>query len=120
MSSVSLTRSELTGESTFGLGDNRDLARGILGEKSWVNLPPKSVLAGCEMVSNMDIGKEGVACDRVDARKAYGARGSRTASSEVTYYKVVQITCAGRRATLLQVVSPICGTLFLQSCKWDR
>ena len=54
-----LTRSELTGESTRGWGENRDLASAIRGEKSWVVLiPPNSVLHGWEMVSNMDIGGE--------------------------------------------------------------
>ena len=75
---ASLTRSELTGESTFAWGESRDLASDILGEKSWVTLPPKSVLGGCERVSNMDIGGEGVACDREGGKKkVYCARGSR-------------------------------------------
>ena len=54
-SDVALTRSEFTGVSTFGFGDSRDVASGIRGEKSWVGLPPNSVLVGCERVSNMDI-----------------------------------------------------------------
>ena len=33
-SGLTLARSELTGESTFGLGDSRDFAKGIRGEKS--------------------------------------------------------------------------------------
>lgn len=49
------TRSELNGESTLGWGDTRDFASDIRGEKSWVGLPPNSTLAGCEMVSDMDI-----------------------------------------------------------------
>ena len=49
------TRSALTGESTRGLGDTRDFASEMRGEKSWVVRPPNSVLAGCEMVSNIDI-----------------------------------------------------------------
>lgn len=52
------TRSELTGEEvpTRELGEKRDLASDILGLNSWVNLWPNSVLDGCEMVSDMDIG----------------------------------------------------------------
>jgi hypothetical protein len=33
-SGLTLARSEFTGESTFGLGDSRDFAKGIRGEKS--------------------------------------------------------------------------------------
>ena len=51
-----LARSELTGESTLaGFGDTRDFANGIRGEKSWMVRPPKSVLAGCESVSDIDM-----------------------------------------------------------------
>ena len=51
-----LARSELTGESTLaGFGETRDFASDIRGEKSWMDRPPKSVLAGCESVSDMDI-----------------------------------------------------------------
>lgn len=57
VSGVELTRSELTGESTFGFGDSRDFASGMRGEKSWVVRLPKSVLVGCAMVSNIDIGE---------------------------------------------------------------
>jgi hypothetical protein len=82
LSGGSLTRSELTGESILGLGESRDLGCGMLEEKSWVTRPPKSSLgAGCEMVSDIDIGGEGAACDKVDAReKMHSARGSRIAS----------------------------------------
>lgn len=57
-----LSRSELTGESTLGLGETRDFANDIRGEKSWVFRLPKSVLSGWEMVSRVDIGP-GVACE---------------------------------------------------------
>lgn len=41
---------------TRELGEKRDLASDILGLNSWVILWPNSVLDGCEMVSDMDIG----------------------------------------------------------------
>ena len=50
------TRNELKGESIRGgLGDTRDFASDIRGENSWMVLPPNSTLAGCEMVSDMDV-----------------------------------------------------------------
>ena len=51
-SALTLTRSELNETSTFWLGDARDLRSGGR-EKSLVYLPPKSVLCGCESVSNI-------------------------------------------------------------------
>ena len=49
------TRKELSGESILGLGvgESRDFASAMRGEKSWMVLPPNSTLAGCEMVSDM-------------------------------------------------------------------
>ena len=86
-SEAALTRSELTGESIFGLGDRRDFASGMRGEKSWVKRPPNSVLDGCEMVSNMDIEGEPWQHVRGTGREHEGVRcegsvvGSRTARS---------------------------------------
>ena len=57
------TRSELNGESILGLGETRDFASDIRGEKSWMVLPPNSTLAGCEMVSDIALIR-GVACDQ--------------------------------------------------------
>lgn len=54
------TRSELKGESTRGWGERRDLAREMRGEKSWASLLPNSTLAGCEMVSDMDMVTRGI------------------------------------------------------------
>lgn len=96
-----LARSELTGESIFGLGDIRDFASDIRGEKSWVLRPPKSILGGCEMVSKVDIGT-GVAWDGGErrARRVFVQRPSRynvagKQSGEravVTYFQCMQIT----------------------------
>lgn len=66
---VALARSELTGEgvSTRGLGEKRDLVSDdILGLNSWVNLLPNSVLAGWEIVSDIDIGRRSSMCSHED------------------------------------------------------
>jgi len=83
LSMVALTRSELTGESTLWLGEARDFGNGRRCENSWVDLPPKSVLGGCEMVSNIDgdeVGVVGVACDSFPA---HATARSRCASGRV-------------------------------------
>lgn len=53
--SVMLARSEVTGESTLVFGEARGLGNAKCGEKSWMVLLPNSVLAGCGIVSNIDI-----------------------------------------------------------------
>jgi len=55
--SVKLARSVVIGESTRGLGEVRVLSGMKRGGKSWVVLPPKSVLGGCGMVSNIGPGE---------------------------------------------------------------
>ena len=115
---LTLTRSELTGISTFGWGDSRGWGSGSLGAKSWMLLPPgKSALVGCERVSNIEdeaLGG-GEACDRVLCKQCSSVQGARQRYKEDRQYiHTFEQACRsqGNASRFSRVANPFRATPF--------